>query len=77
MTAAAQQVRVGGVYVHYKSPDMCYKVTGLGITTDTDKVCVIYEALYGERITFVRPLNEWLDEIETPAGKVSRFTLKE
>jgi hypothetical protein len=73
--AAARQVAIGGIYVHYKSTDMRYKVIDLAINTDGTEVCVIYKSLYDEQIVFVRSLHEWLDIIEIDGVKRKRFTL--
>ena len=71
---AKLRVRVGGEYVHYKSPSMRYKVIDLAIHTDDTTVCVVYRALYGEELTFVRPLTEWLSDVKVGSNTVSRFT---
>lgn len=71
---AAKQVTIGGTYAHYKSVDMRYKVIDLAINTDNDEVCVVYRALYEERVVFVRSLREWLETVEVDGTKVKRFT---
>jgi hypothetical protein len=76
LTEAATKVNVGGFYTHYKSPDKTYKVIKLAVTEWDDQICVIYEAQYGDKLTFVRPLNSWLDKVEWQAKLVDRFTLK-
>jgi hypothetical protein len=73
---AKRHVEIGGEYVHYKSPTMRYKVIDLAIHTDDTSVCVVYQALYDEGLTFVRPLTEWLDAIEVDGNAVRRFTLQ-
>ncbi len=72
---AANKVNVGGFYYHYKKPNDTYKVLNLAVTEWDDKVCVIYEAQYGEKLIFVRPLESWLDEVEWKNKTVQRFTL--
>jgi hypothetical protein len=74
-TIAAQNIQVGGLYYHYKNPNDLYKVLNLAVTEWDDEVCVIYEAQYGERITFVRPLSSWLEKVEWNGKIVDRFTL--
>jgi hypothetical protein len=69
-------VKVGGEYVHYKSPMMRYEVVDLAIHTDDTSVCVVYRALYDEELTFVRPLAEWLSPVEVDGKTVARFTLQ-
>ncbi len=38
---AKRQVRIGGIYSHYKNPDHKVRVTAIGIQEATDKLCVI------------------------------------
>lgn len=71
---AAQQVEVGGPYVHYKHPELQYRVTGFTIWEPTDEIAVLYEAQYGERLSFARPLSAWLETVEWKGATVSRFT---
>ncbi len=73
LTDAAKKVKVGGCYTHYKNPDDVYKVVGLAITEQDDTVCVIYEAQYGEKLVFVRPLDSWLEKVAWHDGLVDRF----
>lgn len=71
---AKHKVRVGGLYYHYKNPELNYKVLMLAVTESDDNICVIYEAQYGIRLVFVRPLNSWLDKVEWKGIKTDRFT---
>jgi hypothetical protein len=72
--AAQSQVTVGTTYRHYKGADKIYLVTGLGFLEANDQLCVIYQAQYGERLTFVRPLSVWLETVEWDGRTVPRFT---
>lgn len=67
-------VTIGAKYQHHKSRDKIYTVTGLGFLEATDELCVIYQAQYGERLTFVRPLSVWLQQVEWEGVTVPRFT---
>lgn len=71
---AATRVSVGSLYAHYKHPEHTYLVTALGIRRYTGEVCVIYEAQYGKKLTFVRTLEEWLLPGEQDGKPVARFT---
>lgn len=71
---ATNKVHVGALYVHYKQPENTYRVTNLAIIEATDEVCVVYQAKYGDQITFVRPLKSWLESVEQNGKKVKRFT---
>jgi hypothetical protein len=74
LQAAAAQVEVGAYYAHYKHPELTYRIKDLVIWEATDEVAVIYEAQYGERITFARALSVWLETVEWEGGVVPRFT---
>jgi hypothetical protein len=71
---AAAQVPVGDTYVHYKSLDQTYTVTGHVVMEATDAVGIIYQANYGKRISFVRALDSWLAHIEHEGKSVPRFS---
>lgn len=71
---AIAQVPVGGTYTHYKSPDQTYTVTGHVIMEADDAVGIIYQANYGEHITFVRALDSWQAEVDDGGKTVSRFS---
>jgi hypothetical protein len=71
---AKSKVTINSKYRHYKSPDKIYKVIGLGFLEATDELCVIYQAQYGEHLTFLRPLTIWLEQVEWEGKTVARFT---
>lgn len=70
---ARTKVTFGGTYKHYKDDTKRYTVQGFVILESTEGVGVIYQAKYGQRLTFVRPLGSWLAEVEHEGKKVSRF----
>lgn len=70
---AQLKVTVGGEYWHYKSRDKVYKVIGLGFLEATDELCVMYQAQYGEKLTFIRPLVVWLEQVAWEGKTVPRF----
>lgn len=72
---ASQKVKVGGLYYHYKKPKDYYKVINIAITEWNDELCVIYEAQYGKKLIFVRPLDSWLEKVEWDGDVIDRFTL--
>lgn len=72
LTAAAEQVTVGARYMHYKQT--AYKVLSLALREEDNQPCVVYQAEYGEHIVFVRPVENWLEEVELDGRMVSRFT---
>ena len=71
LTQAAEQVSVGAEYEHYKH--MRYKVLAVALIEATNEPCVVYQALYGERVIFVRPLKDWLASVEVEERLVPRF----
>ena len=74
---AKKYIVIGGVDVHFKSPDMRYEVQDLVIDAGSAGVMVIYRALYDHGVVFARPLHEWLDDIEIRDKKTQRFTLSD
>lgn len=72
LTAANQQVAVGACYMHYRQQS--YKVIALALLEANLEPCVVYQAEYGEHITFIRPLSDWLAEIEVNGQMIKRFT---
>lgn len=71
--AARSKVTVGGSYGHYKNREKTYVVLGLGFFEATEELCVIYQAQYDEKLTFIRPLSSWLESVEWEGETVSRF----
>lgn len=72
---AEQKVKIGGSYIHYKNPDQFYTVLRVGFNEETEKVCVIYEAHYGEKLVWIRPLEDFLAKVSLEDGsEVDRFT---
>lgn len=73
LSEAAKVITVGAHYQHYKSAEKIYTVVGLGFLEATNELCVIYQAEYDERLTFIRPLNVWLEHVEWKGKFVPRF----
>jgi len=71
---AKSKVTVGAQYWHYKGKDKVYEIIGLGFLEANDELCVIYVAQYGERLTFLRPLTVWLEQVKWEGKTVPRFT---
>jgi hypothetical protein len=57
-----------GRYRHYKGNE--YRVLGLARHSETLEPLVVYQALYGERGTWVRPAAMWSETVQH-AGVVS------
>lgn len=72
---AEHRVKVGGTYAHYKDPSKHYQLSKLAVLEATDEIAVMYEALYAPGIIFVRPLSDWLAQVEHQGRTVPRFKL--
>lgn len=60
-----------GLYEHYKRNK--YQVLGVGIHSETLEELVIYKALYGKELTWVRPLKMFLENVEIDGKTKPRF----
>lgn len=69
------EVKIGGVYQHYKGKE--YKVINIVKHSETLEDLVLYECLYENDLakTWVRPLKMWLSSVEIDGKDVERFKL--
>ncbi|MDP3800305.1 MAG: DUF1653 domain-containing protein [bacterium] len=61
-----------GEYEHYKGNR--YKVINIARHSETLEELVVYQALYGERGIWVRPLGMFLEKVKVDGKKIPRFT---
>ncbi len=61
-----------GVYEHYKK--QYYQVLGLAKHTETEEELVVYRALYGAKLLWVRPLKMFLESVTLGGKSVPRFS---
>lgn len=61
-----------GRYRHYKGND--YLVFGVARHTETEEPLVIYQALYGERGWWARPLAMFCSTVQVAGQEVPRFS---
>ena len=54
-----------GLYQHYKGQH--YQVLGMARHSETEEWLVVYQALYGERGFWLRPLSIWLKPVQQAA----------
>lgn len=57
-----RSIKINGIYKHFKGN--YYIVLDVATYTETNEKCVIYRALYGENLLWVRPLPMFLDEVD-------------
>lgn len=68
---AKSEVTVGARYRHYKGQH--YHVISIGLRENDLEPCVVYQAEYEDKTTWIRPVLSWLEEIEIDGEKVARF----
>lgn len=69
---AKKLVEVGGMYVHYRSPDKPYKVLAVALLEASEEPCVVYQALHNS-VVWVRALDSWLSMVSHEGRMVPRF----
>lgn len=74
---AKSQVRVGARYRHYRDRESLYVVVALVFIEASQEVGVLYRKEQGSEflntISWVRPLNSWLEKVFTSSGPTPRF----
>lgn len=70
----AQSLQIGKVYVHYKG--MRYQLQAIARHSETLEELVVYQALYGEKDTWVRPLSMFLENVTIEGEGRPRFSLE-
>ncbi|MDD5165103.1 MAG: DUF1653 domain-containing protein [Candidatus Pacebacteria bacterium] len=60
-----------GIYIHYKGNE--YEVIGIAKHSETLEDMVVYQAQYGDKETWVRPLKMFTEEVEVSGKRVLRF----
>lgn len=66
-----KEIVVGGHYEHYKG--LPYLVLALARHSETLEELVVYQALYGERGVWVRPLTMFLETVVVEGKEIPRF----
>ena len=66
-----QKILKVGVYKHYKGKK--YQVLGIALHSETLEEQVVYKALYGKNLLWVRPLEMFLEDVEINGKKQPRF----
>ena len=61
-----------GVYRHFKGNE--YRLLYLARHSETLEPMVVYQALYGDKGVWVRPLSMWDETVERDGAVYKRFT---
>lgn len=69
-----KNVSVGDIYYHYKNPDQHYEIVAVGLFEENEEPCVVYKALYGERLTWVRTLKAFSEIVSLNEKTFPKFT---
>lgn len=60
---------------HYKHPDQFYQIVGVGFIEGNGQPCIVYQAEYGDKFTWVRTEAEFFSKAKLEDGtEVDRFT---
>ena len=60
-----------GKYRHFKGSE--YRLLTIGLSSETTEVLCIYQALYGDRLIWVRPAAMWNEHVERDGYSGPRF----
>lgn len=71
LSPLAKTLVIGGLYEHYKG--FRYKVLEIARHSETLEEMVVYQALYGERGIWVRPLPMFLEHVTIDGKSLPRF----
>lgn len=66
-----RQIKIGEKYRHFKGKE--YLVLYIAKHSETLEELVVYQALYGERGIWVRPLEMFLEQVEVEGRTIDRF----
>ena len=55
-------IKIKGVYKHFKGS--YYFVEDLAINSETDEKYVVYRALYGDNLLYIRPLDMFISKVD-------------
>ena len=71
MTEDKLKVNINKKYRHFKGNE--YLVLHLAKHSETEEELVVYQALYGKKGIWVRPLSMFTEQVEVNGEMVSRF----
>jgi hypothetical protein len=74
LSPLAKTIVIDGLYEHYKG--LQYKVLAIARHSETLEELVVYQALYGEKEVWVRPLTMFLENVVIDGKSKARFMLR-
>ncbi|GLC31667.1 DUF1653 domain-containing protein [Clostridium omnivorum] len=74
INSTERTLKTGSIYKHFKGNE--YLVLHLARHSETLEELVVYQALYGERGIWVRPLKMFLEQVEVDGKMMNRFEEK-
>ena len=75
ITLAKKKIKLSSKYFHYKHKDRYYNIVQIGFIENTEEVCVVYEAEFGDKLVWVRTITDFLSKVKLDDGnEVDRFT---
>ena len=69
------QLKTNTIYKHFKGNE--YLLLYIAQHSETMEEMVVYQALYGDKGIWVRPLRMWLEKVEVNGILMDRFALIE
>ncbi len=66
-------VNLGDIYHHYKHPERYYQIITLGFIESNEEISVVYQSLYAPYFTWIRPLSNFTQTVESNGQTVHRF----
>lgn len=72
-SSLAQSFVIGDIYEHYKG--LRYKILSIARHSETLEEMVVYQALYGERDVWVRPISMFVENVTFSGVTAPRFKL--
>ncbi|MCA9380651.1 DUF1653 domain-containing protein [Candidatus Dojkabacteria bacterium] len=73
LTNASEQIKLGSYWTHYKNPNKKYEIKDLVIIEETEKVGIVYESEDNPGIKFLRPFEEFFEDVEFEEKIIKRF----
>jgi hypothetical protein len=74
LTKAAAKVNIGGIYYHYLSPNVLYKVLHVALQEKDMAPCVVYKSLVDPKLIWTRTITSWLLPVMDNSKVRDRFT---